>query len=423
MGYDVIKDKDGVERYYGNFCFNRKRHNGFPLERWNNGKQPATRKEAQGALERFREAVRNGEPLDGGAALDGHMAFSDFIEYYKTHYVAERRKVGKMRGNMDDSMFTQLGRDPIAKMSLLDLQKPAPFVQLLGRLRSAPITMTFTKKTGVTKTVTLKRKKRPATIDKFITRLKHMMAFAKASDFIEKNPFEHDPTGLLKKRRAAQGRKRRISAAEEKALRAHILDDSLMEARIDVALTTGMRRAELQGLQFKHLDIAASKIHIDGTVVQTDDEGYEEEVGHTKSGKSRAIPLNKATLAIFAARRDAIVTFVFGKSVAFKPADREAQLRDLYIFGDDFGHHVTSFKKAWNSLKDRAGLDDATLKAAGKMSLHWHDLRGEACTRMLERPGANPVAVMNIMGHSDLKITLGHYQGEMEAAMRQAVGE
>jgi integrase len=65
-----------------------------------------------------------------------------------------------------------------------------------------------------------------------------------------------------------------------------------------------------------------------------------------------------------------------------------------YVFGDAVGGHVADPKKAWATTNRNAGITD----------LHFHDLRHEAGSRLLEA-GWPLHHVQEMLGHADLKQT------------------
>jgi integrase len=65
-----------------------------------------------------------------------------------------------------------------------------------------------------------------------------------------------------------------------------------------------------------------------------------------------------------------------------------------FVFGDAIGGHITDPKKAWAKALTLAGITD----------LHFHDLRHEAGSRLLEA-GWPLHHVQEMLGHADLKQT------------------
>src|SRR5882672_6688393 len=64
------------------------------------------------------------------------------------------------------------------------------------------------------------------------------------------------------------------------------------------------------------------------------------------------------------------------------------------MFGNDVGEQVVSIKTAWR----------ATCRRAGVRGLHFHDLRREFGSRLLES-GADPHDVREFLGHANITTT------------------
>jgi hypothetical protein len=87
---------------------------------------------------------------------------------------------------------------------------------------------------------------------------------------------------------------------------------------------------------------------------------------------------------------------------------------DAFVFGDEVGRHVTTFKKAWQVTLLRASgfqpewtrgrLTDACRRRLAEIDLHFHDLRHEAGSRWVE--GGMPLHhVKELLGHANIKTT------------------
>ena len=86
-----------------------------------------------------------------------------------------------------------------------------------------------------------------------------------------------------------------------------------------------------------------------------------------------------------------------------------------YVFGDAIGQKVASIKKAWETTVLKAhgfvptwtakrGLSRESRKALQAIDLHFHDLRHEAGSRLLES-GWPLHHVQKMLGHADVKQT------------------
>jgi putative ABC transport system permease protein len=87
---------------------------------------------------------------------------------------------------------------------------------------------------------------------------------------------------------------------------------------------------------------------------------------------------------------------------------------DAFVFGDEVGRPVTTFKKAWQvTLLNASGcapewtkgrLTDACRQRLAEIDLHFHDLRHEAGSRWAE--GGMPLHhVKELLGHANIKTT------------------
>ncbi len=68
---------------------------------------------------------------------------------------------------------------------------------------------------------------------------------------------------------------------------------------------------------------------------------------------------------------------------------------DAYVFGNEVGEPVKSIKTAWKLACRRAGIT----------GLHFHDLRRECGSRLLETPGVPLTAVRDWLGHRTIDMT------------------
>jgi len=143
---------------------------------------------------------------------------------------------------------------------------------------------------------------------------------------------------------------------------------------VTLALHTGMRRGEIQSLQWRQIDFLSRMVTVGAS--------------KTDAGSGRVIPLNEVALATL-------------KSWATNFPDRK---QEHYVFpsehygltGDGKPHAKTNdvntpigeIKSAWESAKAKADV-----------SCRFHDLRHTACTRLLERGASLPI-VASIMGWS-----------------------
>lgn len=154
---------------------------------------------------------------------------------------------------------------------------------------------------------------------------------------------------------------------------------------IIAALETCCRRGELLSLQWGDVNLERGELTI----------GAEK----AKDGDTRVLPISTRLAAILKMAK----TDPAGKD--YKPAD--------YVFGE-VGRQVDNVKRAWETcvLKahgyepawQKTGLTAASRAALAAIDLHFHDLRHEGASRLLEA-GWPIHHVQEMLGHSSLEQT------------------
>ena len=178
-----------------------------------------------------------------------------------------------------------------------------------------------------------------------------------------------NPVALLSRPKENRGRERRLIDDEEKRLLEKLdcpprengkiagPQNTWIRPLVLFALETAMRRGELLGLRWEHVDLNRRVAHLP----------------LTKNGESRDVPLSRAAIDV---------------------------LRDLprSIDGRVFPITADALKKAFTRACKRAEIDD----------LHFHDLRHEATSRLALRV-PNVILLARITGHKDLKMLNRYY--------------
>ena len=152
------------------------------------------------------------------------------------------------------------------------------------------------------------------------------------------------PTSPARNRRLEDGEFERLEEASKQTKNPHIW------SIIVFAIETGMRRGEILGLRWEHVDLNRRIAYLP----------------LTKNGSSREVPLSTKAAKVLTAQR---------------------QRNDT---PSPFPVTPNGFRLAWDRLRRRAGLSD----------LRFHDLRHEAISRFFEL-GLNIPEVAVISGHKD----------------------
>lgn len=320
---------------------------------------------AEAWLPRFITEVREGrDPRQQLLADRDGLSLAKFIELYEEGHC-------RAEGLNLDSLKYRLHRikSVLGELPLKALEKPGPILDFLRDLESKGLTN--------------------ATTNRYRSRLCHMINWAISRDLLSTNPF--DKKGVIRMRPENNKRTRRLAPSEEKNLLlacrggwgAYKSEREMMRLRIIAALDTGMRAGEMQRLQLCHLDFKQRLVRIPGEI--------------SKFPKDREIPMTPRLKRALQRRR------FLGP--------------DAYVFGNKDGAFVRSFREAWIGVLTRAGF--ARGLGSRGWDLHWHDLRHEFGSRVLEK--GEPISVVrDLMGHQSV-LTTERYDNQTLAAKRKAI--
>ena len=159
---------------------------------------------------------------------------------------------------------------------------------------------------------------KPASINRHLELLRHMLNWAVAREHIDRTPFTRGSETLIRPLLEDNKRRRRVSEEEEQRL----LDCAppLLRALMITALDTGMRRGVMLALRFRDIDWKRRLIVARGPT--------------TKSGRTRLVPIGtNRLLAVFQWLR--------------LDADGKHKPDDAPVFSNEVGELVRSFRSAW----------------------------------------------------------------------------
>jgi integrase len=214
--------------------------------------------------------------------------------------------------------------------------------------------------------------------------IRHMLKFAAKMQWIAQSPLRADSITLPKVRNE---RTRRLLEEEEAALWPVLeaMEDEpesdgkparrFLKGVVTMTLDTGLRRGSILALTFgmvKWDQGTHGTLDLPANIL--------------KQRRPQQLALTKRARAVLDARR----RFYFSQG-KFSP--------DTVVFGKDSGRifqGTCSFERAWQEAKQRAGLKD--------LDLHFHDLRGEAASRLSDMGHPLP-AIQRFLGHSSLEMT------------------
>ena len=163
-----------------------------------------------------------------------------------------------------------------------------------------------------------------------------------------------------------------------------------LEAFWVLALATGLRRGELLGLRWDDIDLDARLLHVRRALQRTG--GGLRFVEPKTASSVRAVILPRlAVRALQRHKRDQNA-----RRLALGEAWREQGL----VFTTGIGTPIEprNINRRWGQLRVQSGLD----------SLRLHDLR-HGCASFLLAAGIPARAIMDVLGHSEIGVTMNTY--------------
>lgn len=211
----------------------------------------------------------------------------------------------------------------------------------------------------------LSQSRKPATVKLYLALLSHLFNTARKEWAMESlaNPVE-----LVKKPTVRNARDRRLEPGEEERLLNALKHsgNKWIKSLSILAIETAMRKGELLGLRWEHIDIQKRTAFLP----------------LTKNGESRTVPLSSRAIKTLLSLPRPITGEVFITS-----------------------EHAT--RKAFRKACAQAGIE----------GLRFHDLRHEATSRLAETFAVHELA--KITGHKDMKMLLRYYHPRAEDLARK----
>ncbi len=177
----------------------------------------------------------------------------------------------------------------------------------------------------------------------------------------------YNPVASIRRPSPGPGRNRRLTAEEEERLLAALdkYSNPMLRWIVRIALETGMRSSEISTLRRNQVDLTRRVVRL----------------VNTKNASSRTVPLSATATRLF---KEALANPI-------RPIDT-----DLVFFGEpgrDKKRRPYNFNKIWMDHKKKLGITD----------LHFHDLRHEAVSRLVEA-GLSDQKVAAISGHKSMQM-------------------
>ncbi len=189
-----------------------------------------------------------------------------------------------------------------------------------------------------------------------------------------------------------------------------VVEGHYMEALFKLALATGLRRSELMGLKWQDINFGTGVLQVRRILsrvpTKMPGKGYIE--AEPKTQKSR--------------RSIVIAPFALEALIQHQERQLEAKLKvgsawqeHDYVFCTSIGTHLNPTRDILDQLK-------VLLKKAGLPDMRFHDLRHSAATLLLS-VGVHPKVVQEILGHSQISITMDVYSHVLPGMQQDAIGK
>ncbi|MFL5628161.1 MAG: tyrosine-type recombinase/integrase [Ktedonobacteraceae bacterium] len=178
---------------------------------------------------------------------------------------------------------------------------------------------------------------------------------------------------------------------------------SRLETLLIVALATGMRRGELLALRWSDVHFDIRSLHVQRTVDRVKNVGYVESEPKTKRSR-RTIMLPQFVIDALMRHR-------------MQQVEVSLQAENLWVDRDlVFCNMVGDFLYPDNVSADFKKL----VGKAGLPPMRFHDLRHSAATILLAM-GVHPKVVQEILGHTQISITMDVYSHMLPSMQREAM--
>jgi integrase len=284
--------------------------------------------EAAAILDRMRDAVRAGTFAKKEAEpLEERLTFNRFADLYIERYVKASHLASA--GTIDYRM--SLLRKHLGKKLLTDI-KTADIEDFVARLKE-PCRLAAAQKSLRVRT--------PATINRYLSLLRHMFNWAVGREYLDRTPFRRGTQTLVRQELEDNRRHRRVSKDEEQRLLEHAPD--YLRPLLVLGLDAGLRRGEMLAMTWADVDARPGWLRLRGET--------------TKSGKTRWVP-------VATARLKAVLDYLR------READGSTKPADAPVCSYETGEAIGLFRTAWILTVLRAhGFTPSWVRGRGSGSL------------------------------------------------------
>jgi integrase len=184
----------------------------------------------------------------------------------------------------------------------------------------------------------------------------------------------------------------------------HAIEGDRLRALYVVALFAGLRQGELLGLKWEDVDLDAGMIRVNHALQRVD-------------GRLRLVPPKTAS-----SRRSVLLPPM---AVEVLRQHKAAQLEDRLSVGPEWGEGDLVFTTRLGAPIEPRNATRSFKRALAQAALReirFHDLR-HSCATLLLVQGVAPRVVMEILGHSQIAVTMNTYSHVLPVLQREAAGQ
>ena len=182
------------------------------------------------------------------------------------------------------------------------------------------------------------------------------------------------------------------------------MEGDRLEALYSVAVAVGLRRGEALGLRWEDVDLEKGNIRVRASLQRVDKKLRLVELKTKRSRRSVALP----SVAVAALRRHRI-----------------QQMEERLLAGSRWQDTGMVFTSTIGTLLEPRGVlrkFQSALERAGLPRKRFHDLR-HTCASLLLVQGVHPRVVMQILGHSQIAVTMDTYSHVVDELRRDAANQ
>lgn len=336
-----------------------------------------TKSEAKKELAKFIAEIEAGEYI-----APQKMTFSQFVEEWKNKYA--KKQLG---ATTYETYLTFLNKRILPKFGHLQMDKinTLQILDFLNKLQEDGAR-------GDGKPAGLSS----ATVEKHHRIFRNIFERA-----VEWKVIKESPAKNVKKPKVVSKKGRVYTGDQVRELMTHLSgEDMKWKMIVTLAITTGMRRAELAGLEWDHVDLDKGKIHVQQTLVHTKEEGYVFKEPKTRNS-IRTITLSQGVVDQLKRYKSMKIRQKLRAGDSWEGSDR------FLLFSSELGKQMDpkSITRWWKKRINKYGLPDIT----------FHELRHTSATLLINQ-GVHMKTISARLGHSKIGITMDLYGHALESA-------